>query len=195
MIPEKVVVDFVYLCSRVEHFARQVWDHDEGGSSRRHYWMPVYEHAQRVTQRANLIAVTGHSLGGSIAQIVGAKLAVPGVGFSSPGIVMSHKKFAVSRKAIDAYGTNVITSNDVIPKIDRQGGTLYNLQCEYSRGDLCHSIELHLTRIVAMCPNIRENLLMNGTVTIKPQFYEGLWKYLSGWDWGSDEDSMKNSTN
>ena len=183
MIPESVIVDFVYLASRVERFAQDVWapsDHE-----RRHYWMPVYQHAARISRTTNVIAVTGHSLGGSLAMIVGARLKIPGVGFSSPGVVLSRKKFGVERRALDAFATNVITSNDIIPQIDRQAGTIYNLQCEYYRGDLCHSIELHLMRIVSMCADVRATMQVNATISIKAQLHERILKYF-GLDWGEE---------
>ena len=99
--------------------------------------------------------------------------------------MLSRKKFGVERRALDAFATNVITSNDIIPQIDRQAGTIYNLQCEYYRGDLCHSIELHLMRIVSMCADVRATMQVNATISIKAQLHERILKYF-GLDWGEE---------
>ena len=62
---------------------------------------------------------TGHSLGGGIAKIVSAGTGVPVVAVSSPGIFLSSKGFNVPAEPLAFLETNLITENDLIPKIDR----------------------------------------------------------------------------
>lgn len=52
--------------------------------------------------------LTGHSLGGGVASIVGARLQALAVTFSSPGVVLSRRKFGLSLKEISQYVVNIV---------------------------------------------------------------------------------------
>jgi hypothetical protein len=52
--------------------------------------------------------LTGHSLGGGVASIVGARLQALAVVFSSPGVVLSRRKFGISLKQISEYIVNIV---------------------------------------------------------------------------------------
>lgn len=52
--------------------------------------------------------LTGHSLGGGVASIVGARLQALAVVFSSPGVVLSRRKFGLSLKSVSQYVVNIV---------------------------------------------------------------------------------------
>lgn len=138
--------------------------------------------AQHVAKDDRLV-LTGHSLGGVVSQIVAARKRVPALAFSSPGIGLMYKKFGVSPDSIDAYTSNVVASNDIIPLIDRLSGTVHHIQCEHTRAQICHSIELHTIRMWSMCSSYRSLVLVNGSYTITPQPHEevftSIWNGVS----------------
>lgn len=68
------------------------------------------------------MVLTGHSLGGGIGKIVSAKLGIPIVAISAPGIYLSHKIFDVPRANIDKYEINLMAPEDIVPKVRLVGG-------------------------------------------------------------------------
>jgi len=67
------------------------------------------------------LLLTGHSLGGGVASIVAARLQALAVVYSSPGVVLSRRKFGISLKQISEYIVNIVPQGDLVPLIDIQG--------------------------------------------------------------------------
>lgn len=124
------------------------------------------------------VVLTGHSLGGVVAQIVASRKRLDALAFSSPGIGLIYKKFDIPLYSIDAYTANVVASNDYIPNIDKSSGNVQHIQCEHTRAQICHSIELHTIRMWSMCPQYRHVVRVNGSYVLTPQPHEVLWKNL-----------------
>ncbi|KNC56511.1 uncharacterized protein AMSG_11532 [Thecamonas trahens ATCC 50062] len=122
-------------------------------ASKRDYYrsLEAYLTSYRTAHPSASFLLTGHSLGGALAKIVGARHALPAVAFSSPGIVLSRLKFGVSAAAINAAVTNVVPSNDMIPLVDLQGGVVVNVGCSSPSPGKCHEVERTLCEINAVC--------------------------------------------
>ncbi|RNF12404.1 uncharacterized protein Tco025E_06458 [Trypanosoma conorhini] len=157
LIPESVISDYVAASSAISSILL-------GGTTSDYYHLHVEEYLRTVTSRH--IILTGHSLGGVVAQIVAARRRLPGVAFSSPGVNLMRKKLQIDSDAIDGFTTNVIVSNDFTVDIDAPGGTVHHIQCEHQTAEVCHSIELHAIRMWAVCPSYRSRTALNVTYTL-----------------------------
>lgn len=128
------------------------------------YW---HIHLQRYVRAVQLLcvhrgtldqqtfAMTAHSLGGVVSQAAGPPLKIPVVAFSAPGTVYMSRKFGVSAEATEAYVTNVVVSNDLIPLIGTVNGEVHNINCEHSSSLLCHAIQLSFWRVMHHCDSSR----------------------------------------
>ena len=186
-LPERTIVDFIAVCSLV---GKMLVSSAGALHHESHYWhdaLADYIEGLGEPQNASTpklaknIVLTGHSLGGTVAQLVGSKLRLASVAFASPGITLMHKKFGISVDAIDAYSSNIIASNDVIARIDKLGGAVHHVLCEHQRGDVCHSIELHTIRMWTMCPTYRRVVHVNGTYVVRPQPHTAFVNKIQEW--------------
>ena len=56
------------------------------------YYKPLTEHLFDMIEHTNKsVIITGHSLGGGLARIVGTLTGLPSVSFSPPGLALSHR--------------------------------------------------------------------------------------------------------
>jgi pimeloyl-ACP methyl ester carboxylesterase len=181
LLPESLIRDLIRVGSLMDV---AVLDFDT--RRRRHHYYHAVEDYIRAWRAADdgahkndHIIVAGHSLGGVVAQIVGARMRVPAVAFSSPGIALMDRKFGIDSDAIDAYITNVVVSNDFIPSIGKLGGSVNHIQCEHRRVGVCHSMELQTIRLWSMCPAYRSIITVNGSYAIHPQAHEAVLERVS----------------
>ena len=105
------------------------------------------------TDSSDQVYLTGHSLGGGMAAIVGAKENKKSVGFSSPGALLQHKKFGFSRDALSQTATTVYLYGDVVPYADQHGGLVQPLQCRYELVK-CHMLDALLCELWRGCPGL-----------------------------------------
>lgn len=90
------------------------------------------------------LMVIGHSLGGGVAQIVGAKMYEKGsknvvsFGLSSPGTYYSNEKFGFETDTLQFTSYTVYGERDVVPKIDEHRGVVQALDCDREIGLECH---------------------------------------------------------
>ncbi|CUG85468.1 transmembrane protein, putative [Bodo saltans] len=181
-LSDRVKSDFFAFSSKISAalFGEDV-DIPHSGSS--YFHLQVESYVEQNIPPGERLVLTGHSLGGVISQIVAARKRIPALAFSSPGIGLMYKKYGVEAHSIDAYTSNVVASSDVIPMIDRLSGTVHHMQCEHTRAQICHSIELHTIRMWSMCPSYRALTSVNGSYVITPQLHEvivnDLWSVLS----------------
>ena len=66
--------------------------------------------------------MTGHSLGGGLAGIVGARLKLEAVAISPPGLVLSRKKFDIALRDLAQHSVAVLPTRDPVPLVDAHFG-------------------------------------------------------------------------
>ncbi|OQR96295.1 hypothetical protein ACHHYP_16255 [Achlya hypogyna] len=102
------------------------------------------------------VIVTGHSLGGAMAAVVGAKLHVPAVSFSGPGLLYSRGRFEIdNERDIRDYVLTVKPRGDVVPRVDRLGGLVQDIDCRRNNPKACHSTETHACEFYLTCGDRR----------------------------------------
>eukprot|EP01084_Bolivina_argentea_P279522 477881_1 len=111
---------------------------------------PVYKYIINninITDTCTILLI-GHSIGGSIAQIVSSKLYDNGYangnniisfGLSTPGIIYSSQKFDFSVENLDKSSISILSRRDVITNIDQHGGFVQNIECNAKRDEECHN--------------------------------------------------------
>lgn len=122
---------------------------------------PVYTellaHVEAVRERVggDRVVLTGHSLGGAMAAMVGAKTHVPAVSFSGPGLLYSRGRFDVEDDAIRDYVLTIKPRHDVVPQVDALGGMVQEIECRRLNPLACHSTVTHMCELVASCGDKR----------------------------------------
>ena len=94
-------------------------------------------------QAKSLIVVTGHSLGGGVAVIAGARQRVPAIAFSGPNAMLSRLKFNLSVDNLNKYPLNVIPQRDPFPMTDDVGLITEHIRCRalVTEGSVaCHEV-------------------------------------------------------
>jgi len=89
--------------------------------------------------------LTGHSLGGGVAQTLAARLELPAVVFSAPGILYSSWRFGASEQALKRNVVVVMPDFDPVPLVDEHVGMVQRISCREKDGDPplgpeCHSM-------------------------------------------------------
>jgi hypothetical protein len=95
--------------------------------------------------------VTGHSLGGGLANIIGSHLGIPSVAFSAPGLGYSIYNYNVSLDAAMRYTMNIVPLPDPVPKFDLQLGLLEYLECDAGQPIACHKLRRTIRSLIEMC--------------------------------------------
>eukprot|EP01080_Neovahlkampfia_damariscottae_P007553 gene7553-11876_t len=141
--PEDLTARIVYLVSLLEELFI-------GNRSEMTFYYTVLDDYVRNNKHLRNIILTGHSLGGGIANIVGAKQKLKAITFSSPGVVFSRYKFGLTEKDINSVNINIIPRNDIVAKVDKQGGLMQYIDCP---GDWlkCHSLFTTLRELIRTC--------------------------------------------
>jgi hypothetical protein len=106
------------------------------------------------TRNASQIVLTGHSLGGGVAQIVGAKQEIVAVTFSSPGLYYTSKSVDVSINKLRKSAWTIKPARDIVVRVDSQGGTVLPIECDASV-PACHKMTRTLCEIVRSCGDSR----------------------------------------
>eukprot|EP01084_Bolivina_argentea_P226839 383110_1 len=143
MLPTAFIREFVWYSSLPEWFIAP--------SVRDKYYEPIYEYIKNNIINKNhetYIYILGHSLGGGIAEIVGAKLYeefknnsshnIESFGLSSPGTLYASKKFGFSIESLDASSTSIIPRRDVVGMVDDHGGVIQLIECTQKHIGTCH---------------------------------------------------------
>ncbi|GAB1219408.1 hypothetical protein ENUP19_0029G0003 [Entamoeba nuttalli] len=94
--------------------------------------------------------VTGHSLGGGLANIVGSELGIVSFGISPPGTYLGAKARGLKKKDIRLFARAVIPDRDPVASLGVDGGLQMPIPC-YERGFDCHSIDNSVCMIGALC--------------------------------------------
>merc|ERR1712129_126 len=105
----------------------------------------------------NVILITGHSLGGCVAEIVASRLHadgyknVLGFGLSPPGTLWNSRKFGYDFTDLDAATMTVMPRRDRVPKVDVQGGEVQFIECDAYKPWSCHSAIRSLCEVYHSC--------------------------------------------
>lgn len=63
------------------------------------YYRPLAQRCLEILESSNhSVMITGHSLGGGLARIVGTLTELPSVSFSPPGLALSYRKYSARKK-------------------------------------------------------------------------------------------------
>ncbi|KAG7391264.1 hypothetical protein PHYPSEUDO_005213 [Phytophthora pseudosyringae] len=122
---------------------------------------PVYtdvlNHAVDTRARvgSNLV-ITGHSLGGSIAAMIGAKTKTSAVSFSGPGLLYSLGRFDITSQDVRDYVLTMKPRKDIVPQVDELGGLVQEIRCKKSSPMGCHATSTHLCELYFSCGDPRQ---------------------------------------
>eukprot|EP00761_Pharyngomonas_kirbyi_P008545 gb/GECH01008557.1/.p1 GENE.gb/GECH01008557.1/~~gb/GECH01008557.1/.p1 ORF type:complete len:849 (+),score=112.80 gb/GECH01008557.1/:1-2547(+) len=122
------------------------------GGNNRYYYDKLLSYTKDVMNDREVI-LTGHSLGGGLAKIVGARLGIKAITFSSPGVVLSRKKLGID--SLDTISRTTLTikpSHDLVPKVDELGGIVQDIDCD-ADAISCHSILRTTRELTRVCGN------------------------------------------
>lgn len=138
------------------------------GRTGNEYYQPLAIRVLELVSQGEEVVITGHSLGGGLAGVVGAIAGVTSVSFAGPGLALSHRKFRVkmsdgswhrvNASALHHRSVSVVTELDWIPLLDRQVGLVQKVLCE--RPELahlhaCHVLEGTVCHLLTHCGDHR----------------------------------------
>ncbi|EGZ23757.1 hypothetical protein PHYSODRAFT_482204 [Phytophthora sojae] len=104
----------------------------------------------------NNLVITGHSLGGAIAAMIGAKTKTSAVSFSGPGLLYSLGRFDITSQDVRDYVLTMKPRKDIIPSVDELGGLVQEIRCKKSSPMGCHSTSTHLCELYFSCGDPRQ---------------------------------------
>jgi len=117
------------------------------------YFQDVIDHVEflKSNNTFNKIYLAGHSLGGGTVGIVSARLEIPGIGFSAPGLGYSYRSYDfVPQNLIDNF-INVVPLRDPVTIVDSQIGEIINIECDDEKIAGCHSMDNTMSTLNKMC--------------------------------------------
>jgi len=136
---------------------------------KREVWEDVLDKAKEAAQKCDSLGhqmiVTGHSLGGGLAQIISSQLNIPALTFSPVGVLYSLKHFHMLEQAVIENVVNVVPLNDPVPMIDEQIGFTQKIKCTASPIE-CHLLARTACELYASCGDPRARA-HNSTMTLR----------------------------
>ncbi|KAF0747017.1 hypothetical protein AaE_007898 [Aphanomyces astaci] len=129
------------------------------------YYHELLQYVKSIHDR-NVI-LTGHSLGGAIARVVGSVLGKPSVSFSPPGSGQTYSKLVhdiagqdmqVDRSRLHHECTCVLPEYDPVTMIDTQSGLIQRITCDTPHLSMqlsCHMIQGTLCNLLQHCGDDR----------------------------------------
>ena len=100
------------------------------------------------------IIITGHSLGGGLAKLLGRLLNKQALSLSGPGVNAFHSLWGYEgfSENFEISAIDLVPDMDLVPRVEVSGGTVYRIICK--KGPFaCHGKELSLCEILIMCRN------------------------------------------
>eukprot|EP00927_Polykrikos_kofoidii_P042384 TRINITY_DN36296_c0_g1_i1.p1 TRINITY_DN36296_c0_g1~~TRINITY_DN36296_c0_g1_i1.p1 ORF type:complete len:691 (-),score=71.28 TRINITY_DN36296_c0_g1_i1:55-2127(-) len=79
------------------------------------------------------LVLTGHSLGGTFAQVAASRTGVPALVWSSPGTKLMARAFKISTQK-GKKTVNIIPETDPVPNLDTQLGVVQQIECRNLKG-------------------------------------------------------------
>ncbi|TYZ58248.1 hypothetical protein PybrP1_007925 [[Pythium] brassicae (nom. inval.)] len=129
------------------------------------YYHELLDYVASIRDREVLL--TGHSMGGGIARLVGSILGKPSITFSPPGFVQSYSKLVhdiggkatkVNRASIHHHSVAVIPEYDPVTMIDVQAGMVQKISCDTPNLSMqlsCHMLEGTICNLLENCGDPR----------------------------------------
>ena len=156
-LPMKLVAEYVSKSS----FLNKIFH----GGSTDHFFKAIEDYVKVIIKtNSSEVMLVGHSLGGGVAKIIGARQKIPAVSFSSPGIGYEYIKFSFSLDDAIKYVVTIVPDGDLIPGIDKMYGQKQIIKCSGENFVQCHLIgrtycELHHGCGIVMpgCESIIDN--------------------------------------
>eukprot|EP00931_Biecheleriopsis_adriatica_P043767 TRINITY_DN25010_c0_g1_i1.p1 TRINITY_DN25010_c0_g1~~TRINITY_DN25010_c0_g1_i1.p1 ORF type:complete len:440 (+),score=71.16 TRINITY_DN25010_c0_g1_i1:359-1678(+) len=97
------------------------------------------------------VYITGHSLGGGIANLVGAEIGIPSVAFSPPGVQTTAELLGLDLTKLHALALDIVPDEDPIVRATGKHGTVkLPISCA-ARGAQCHRIFNTACELMDMC--------------------------------------------
>ncbi|EFC42758.1 predicted protein [Naegleria gruberi] len=167
--PKSLLTSLVWYISQIEKLTMVPRSNVTSLDDSRYYYQILDDYVAQSKLKRQVI-LTGHSLGGGLAKIVGSRNMVQAVTFSGPGVLLSRQKFSITEENIDRYCVSVKPANDMVPQIDMDGGLVQHIECN---GNIvtCHSI-VHTTRkLISSCGDYPLNRWIDSyaNITTTPQ--------------------------
>jgi len=138
-------------------------------------WDPVVNAAMEWKNRSAAegysLILTGHSLGGLLAAIVGARLQLPALAISPPGQLYSTHKFGIRQPDIEKTLTVIQPLHDLVPKVDKQPGLVQHIECKGGYLE-CHSETLTACTIFRSCGDPRGRRMREDKCLVGDQIRE-----------------------
>lgn len=147
----KIIISVVDACSM---FSKSINPH---GMSN-YYQAPLtYLKNNNIPQEDEYLLVVGHSLGGGVAQIVGANVYedisqnVMSFGLSSPGTFYSSKKFGFETESLQFTSVTVLGERDPVPMTDKHVGLYEKIKCNREVSIDCHGTFQSICEMTNSC--------------------------------------------
>ncbi|TDH68195.1 hypothetical protein CCR75_003233 [Bremia lactucae] len=136
-----------------------------------HEFWYYHELLDYVTSRTNRkVVLTGHSMGGGIARLVGSIVGATSVTFSPPGFVQSYSKLVhhiggksmkVDRASLHHRNFAVVPEYDPVTMIDAQAGMTQKISCDTPHLSMqlsCHMLEGTICNLIEHCGSARHRI-------------------------------------
>ncbi|ETI56213.1 hypothetical protein F441_01180 [Phytophthora nicotianae CJ01A1] len=132
------------------------------------YYHELLDYVTSRTDRK--VVLTGHSMGGGIARLVGSIVGTTSVTFSPPGFVQSYSKLIhhiggtsmkVDRTSLHHRNFAVVPEYDPITMIDAQAGMTQKISCDTPHLSMqlsCHMLEGTICNLVEHCGSPRRRI-------------------------------------
>ena len=173
-----------FVSSVIEWISNSVWMFGiPAGGDYYHVLLDhIIDHKERnealPPRKRSSMYVTGHSLGGGIAHIVGGLTDTAAVGFSPPGVLLSRRTHKLTRvqqqrmkgsssrvthRDSERLWTGIVPSTDVVPMADVQTGLTQTIQCDdVTAGPSvnpvsCHMLEHTICELFKACDDEKWN--------------------------------------
>lgn len=101
-------------------------------------------------QPSTAVFITGHGLAGGMASIIGSRMGIETVTFSSPGLLFSRGKFSVDYYRYLRFVTSIVPSTGILVTIDSHGPRKLDLPC-FAGPLMCQSVDFVVCAVVAAC--------------------------------------------
>ena len=122
---------------------------------RRHYVeLDDYVARRRGKFQGSATMLVGHSFGGGLAKISGARAGLRTIAFGAPGLGQSLRKFNVSQDQVRNSAVNVALTGDPVAAIDDEAGSVMSLDCGGKSLWTCHGIDQIMCKLQDYCSKV-----------------------------------------